>query len=170
MSSDATRYAPALRLAQSLLSRSTLPRKEAVLISDFQKTGWERQEEISLPDGAVLTPISVAAVETANLGRDLREVPAHVVLRRRARDGHGRRDEPQHVHGQGPAGQARRSTGGWSIHANVSVEPNATASVTFPAMTVADQMRATVRAGTDALPPTTSSTSCCRRAGPFRSC
>ena len=30
VSSDGTRYAPALRLAQSLLSRSTLPRKEAV--------------------------------------------------------------------------------------------------------------------------------------------
>ncbi len=37
VSSDGTRYAPALRLAQSLLSRSTLPRKEAYLISDFQK-------------------------------------------------------------------------------------------------------------------------------------
>jgi hypothetical protein len=32
------------------------------------------------------------------------------------------------------------------------VEPNAAASVTFPAMTVANAMRATVRAGTDALP------------------
>ena len=51
-----TRYAPALRLAQSLLSRSALPRKEAYLISDFQKTGWERQEEIQLPEGATLTP------------------------------------------------------------------------------------------------------------------
>ena len=44
--SDATRYAPALREAQSLLSRSDRGRKEAFLISDFQKTGWERQEEI----------------------------------------------------------------------------------------------------------------------------
>jgi len=66
VSSDATRYAPALRLAQSLLARSALPRKEIVLITDFQKSGWERQEEISLPEGAVLTPVSVAALETTN--------------------------------------------------------------------------------------------------------
>jgi hypothetical protein len=52
VSSDATRYAPALRLAQSILSRSALPRKQAVLISDFQRSGWEKQEEISLPEGA----------------------------------------------------------------------------------------------------------------------
>ena len=34
----------------------------------------------------------------------------------------------------------------------VSVGPNASGSVTFPAVTVAAPMRATVRAGTDALP------------------
>src|SRR4030095_3289468 len=34
----------------------------------------------------------------------------------------------------------------------VSLEPNSAASVTFPALTVASPMRATVRAGTDALP------------------
>ena len=34
----------------------------------------------------------------------------------------------------------------------VTIEPNAAASVTFPALTVANAMRATVRAGTDALP------------------
>ena len=46
ITSDATRYGPALRYAQSVLSRSSLPRKEAVLISDFQKTGWARRAEI----------------------------------------------------------------------------------------------------------------------------
>ena len=59
--SDSTRFAPALRVAQSLLTRSALPRKEAVLISDFQKTGWERHEEIHLPEGATMTPVSVAS-------------------------------------------------------------------------------------------------------------
>lgn len=34
----------------------------------------------------------------------------------------------------------------------VTIEPNAAASVTFPALTVANAMRATVRAGSDALP------------------
>ena len=55
VSSEATRYAPALRWAQSHLTRSALPRKEVVFISDFQKSGWERQEEIHMPEGTVMT-------------------------------------------------------------------------------------------------------------------
>ena len=67
LSSGATRYAPALRLAQSLLSRSTLGRKEVVAISDMQRTGWERPEEIQFPEGTTFTPISVAPVDPANI-------------------------------------------------------------------------------------------------------
>ena len=53
VSSEATRYAPALRLAQSLLSRSDRCRaKRPISSRDFQKSGWERQEEIQLPEGA----------------------------------------------------------------------------------------------------------------------
>jgi hypothetical protein len=151
VSSDATRYAPALRLAQSLLDRSNLPRKEAVLISDFQKSGWERQEEIKLPEGATLTPISVASVDTAS------QSVSSVKFQRTSFSG----EERVMV----TAGITNRSTsavkdlpvkleidGRLVDTRNVSVEPAATASVTFPAITVANQMRATVRAGTDALP------------------
>lgn len=67
LSSGATRYAPALRLAQSLLSRSTLGQKEVVAISDMQRTGWERPEEIQFPDGTTFTPISVATPAPANI-------------------------------------------------------------------------------------------------------
>ena len=49
------------------MSRSDRSRREAFLISDFQKTGWGRQEDIRLPEGATITPISVADMETANL-------------------------------------------------------------------------------------------------------
>src|SRR5690606_6052323 len=66
-SSGATRYGPALRLAQSLLSRSDRATREAYLISDFQRSGWERQEEIALPEGATLTPVSVSEPATADL-------------------------------------------------------------------------------------------------------
>ena len=38
----ATRYAPALKLAGSLLGESPLPRREIILISDFQRRGWEQ--------------------------------------------------------------------------------------------------------------------------------
>ncbi len=67
LSSGATRYAPAMRLAQSLLSRSTLGRKEVVAITDMQRSGWERPEEIQFPEGTTFTPVSVAASDTANV-------------------------------------------------------------------------------------------------------
>src|SRR5438876_915000 len=44
--SGGTRYGPALKLAQSILNRSSLRRREAVIISDFQKTGWTGSEDV----------------------------------------------------------------------------------------------------------------------------
>ncbi len=67
LSSGATRYAPALRLAQSLLSRSTLGQKEVVAITDMQRSGWERPEEIQFPEGTTFTPVSVAPVDPRNV-------------------------------------------------------------------------------------------------------
>jgi len=151
LSSDATRYAPALRLAQSLLSRSPLPRKEAVLISDFQKSGWERQEEIHMPEGAILTPISVAEQETKSLAvtslkfqrssfSGEERVMVTAGLTNRSAD--AVKDLPVKLEIDGRLIDTRP----------VSVDRNAAASVTFPAVTVAAPMRATIRAGTDALP------------------
>ena len=151
VSSDSTRYAPALRLAQSLLSRSSLPRKEAFLISDFQASGWGKREEISLPDGATLSPVSVGAIETANVA------VTSIKFQRTSFSG----EERVMV----TAGITNRSTNavkGLDVKLEVdgrlvdtrpvSIEPSAAASVTFPALTVAAAMRATVRAGDDALP------------------
>jgi hypothetical protein len=50
-----TRFAPALRLGQKLLSESDRPRREIVLVSDFQRRGWEAREDIRLPEGATFT-------------------------------------------------------------------------------------------------------------------
>ena len=49
--SGATRFGPALKLAESILSRSPLKRREAVLISDFQRSGWSGSEEVRFPEG-----------------------------------------------------------------------------------------------------------------------
>ena len=51
LSSEGTRYAPALKLASQIISASTLPRREVVLISDFQKVGWANRNEITFPAG-----------------------------------------------------------------------------------------------------------------------
>jgi hypothetical protein len=150
VSSDGTRYAPALRWAQSLLTRSQLPRKEAVLISDFQKTGWERQEEIHLPEGATLLPVSVAEPDTANLA------VTSVAFDRGTFSGEERVSVT--------AGLTNRSSAAVTLPVkleidgrvidtrNVTVAANASGSVAFPQFTVAvPSLRGTIHAGTDAF-------------------
>jgi hypothetical protein len=66
-SAGTTRYAPALKVASSVLAESSLPRKEAVLVSDFQRAGWQPDEAFRLPGGAVFTPIAIAPASGANL-------------------------------------------------------------------------------------------------------
>src|SRR3977135_4270038 len=66
VNSDGTRFGPALKLAQSILGQSSLKRREAVLISDFQKAGWGNAEDARFPEGMTLTTASVAK-ETANI-------------------------------------------------------------------------------------------------------
>ncbi len=150
LTSDGTRYAPALRTAQSLLSRSSLPRKEAYVISDFQKTGWERQEEIKMPEGAELKAISVASLETKNLAvtsvrfqraafQNEERVMVTAGLTNRSAD--GVKALPVKFEIDGRLVDTR----------TVSIGANATGTVTFPAVTVAAPMRAVVRAGTDAM-------------------
>jgi hypothetical protein len=149
VSSDGTRYAPALRYAQGVLSRSTMPRKEAVLISDFQKSGWERQEDIHLPEGATLAPISVAEAETADLSI------ASVVIARASFTGEERVTLTVGLTNRSTAAMnnvpVKLELDGREIGARTaSVGPNASASVTFPPFTAAEaNMRAVIHAGTD---------------------
>ncbi len=63
----ATRYGPALKLAGSILSESALPRREAILITDFQRGGWQGSDGVRLPDGAVLTPMAITDTGKPNL-------------------------------------------------------------------------------------------------------
>lgn len=58
--SGPTRYAPALKVAGSILSESLLPRREVILISDFQRNGWRGVEGARLPEGSLLTPVPVS--------------------------------------------------------------------------------------------------------------
>lgn len=64
----ATRYAPALALASRLLAASTLPRREALLISDFQRAGWRDAPEARLPAGASLTWADVGGGAEPDVG------------------------------------------------------------------------------------------------------
>jgi hypothetical protein len=75
--SGGTRYAPPLRVAQKLLAESKRPRREVVLVSDFQRRGWEARDDVQLPAGTAFVPVDVTdgptadvAVTTATLRRE----------------------------------------------------------------------------------------------------
>ncbi len=67
LSSEGTRYEPALKLAAQILSASNLPRKEVVMISDFQSVAWGRRDDVQLPAGASMTVVDVGGTPTTDL-------------------------------------------------------------------------------------------------------
>ena len=149
--SGATSFGPALKLAGSLLIESTLPRREVVLISDFQRRAWGSADGLRLPAGTVVTPVSVAAAAGTNValtplalrrvpfaGQERVEVTAGVVNRGTT----SVNDVPLTLEIDGRPAQQRVA----------SVEVGASASVTFEAAVVPDvNTRITVRAGDDGL-------------------
>ena len=62
-----TRYGPGLKLAQSILDGSTLPARELVVISDFQRRGWTGEEGVRLPAGANVRTIPITDPVGANV-------------------------------------------------------------------------------------------------------
>lgn len=54
-----TRLAPAVALARRVLGASTLPARELVVVSDFQRSAWDLGDEVEMPTGTVITPIDV---------------------------------------------------------------------------------------------------------------
>lgn len=62
-----TQYGPALKLAGSLLVESRLPRREVILVSDFQRSGWLPDDTLRLPGGTTLSTVTVEGVTGPNL-------------------------------------------------------------------------------------------------------
>jgi uncharacterized membrane protein len=67
LSSEGTRYEPALKFAAQILSASNLPRKEVVMISDFQSIAWGRRDDVHLPPGTAMTTVDVGGGQPADL-------------------------------------------------------------------------------------------------------
>jgi hypothetical protein len=61
-----TRYAPAFAVAQRLLESAERPRREVVVISDFQRSGWDGQELPRMPASASVTAVDVGDPTTTN--------------------------------------------------------------------------------------------------------
>src|SRR3989442_796584 len=152
VTSGATRYGPALKLAESILSRSPLKRREAVLISDFQKTGWSGSEDAKFPDGMTLTTASVASPSTANLS-----VPS-VSFGRAAFSGQERVTVTAGLSNKGDEPlkdiPVVLTVDGHDIEtARAAVAPHASASVAFAPFTlVGANVRGSIHAGSDPLP------------------
>jgi hypothetical protein len=152
VTSGATRYSPALKLAESILSQSTLQRKEAVLISDFQKTGWSGSEDVHFGEGITLTPISVASEGVSNVS-----VPS-VAFSRAAFSNQERVTVTAGVSNKGADDvkglQVSLEIDGHPIESKpVDIAANAAASVAFAPFTLANPgVQGVVRAGTDGFP------------------
>jgi hypothetical protein len=146
----ATQYGPALKLAGSLLAESLLPRKEVIVVSDFQRRGWQPDDTLRLPGGTVITTAVVAGASGPNLAL----TPATLL---RTRDA----GQPERV--TVTAGVLNRTaTAATAIPVQlemdgrivqtlpIDVAANASATVTFaPVSIAATTTRATVRLGTE---------------------
>jgi hypothetical protein len=147
----ATRYGPALKLAGSILSESALPRREVILISDFQKTGWQGADGVRLPDGSTVTPLSVGGGDTANVA------VTPVSLQRSAFSGQERVAVTAGVINRGSRPVAgldvTLEVGGRAQQTQrVAVDANGSGSVTFTPFTPEGRdTRGTVRIAADAL-------------------
>jgi hypothetical protein len=151
-----TRYAPALAVAQQLLEGAERPVREVVLISDFQRAGWDGQELPRMPAAAKVTTVDVGDPATTNalvtgvdVTRDAREgVDRAVVAARLARKG------------TRPVADARVTLelNGREVESKrVALPASGAASVTFAPVAVPDaatrgSVRLTMPAAEDLLP------------------
>ncbi|HXD75282.1 MAG TPA: BatA and WFA domain-containing protein [Vicinamibacterales bacterium] len=148
---DSTRYGPALKLAESILLRSTARRRETILISDFQRAGWTGSEDVRFPEGYTVTPVSVATPNADNLA-----VP-QVTFSRQAFSGQERVTVTAGIANRGATPQdvpVSLEVEGLPIQKqSVKVGPNTSASVTFTQFTLDKPIvEGTVKAGSDPMP------------------
>ena len=151
--SSATRYAPALKLAGGILSASDRPRREVVLISDFQRTGWDGEAAVRLPAGTALSPVAITDASTTNAsvagvsfaresvsGRERVRASARLVNTGNEQFG----DLPVTLELNGREVQTR----------SVTLEPNGATTVEFGAVPLAgEEVRGAVRIPDDNLVP-----------------
>jgi hypothetical protein len=149
----ATRYAPALKVAGSILAESTLPRREVVLISDFQRSGWKGEEGARLPPGTTLSPVRI----DSPLDRPNVSVSGVSMARSTFAE------QERLTVTAGLVNRTERPVTGLSVRLEVgnipvgtrtvSIDPGGTATVSFDPFTLsASNMRAVVRIAPDALP------------------
>ena len=155
--SRATRYAPGLRHAERVLAASTLPRREVILISDFQRNGWDldagEMSSIRFPQGTVVTPVSIAGGAEPNV------TIASVAFRRSLSAERERAVPTARLTSRGESGPrvvpVTLEVNGRPLETrSVALGANGAATVEFPPITLASGgiTRGVVRTPDDALP------------------
>jgi Aerotolerance regulator N-terminal/von Willebrand factor type A domain len=148
----ATRYEPAFKLAQRVLAESKLPRREVLLISDFQRVGWDGRDSPSLPAGTTINKVDLADAKTSNIAvtsvdfrRDYAEDRERVAITARLVN---RSAEPRTGH------SVTLQLNGRDVETKqVNLAANAAATVDFAAAPLpAGTTRGVVRSADDALP------------------
>ncbi len=148
----ATRYGPALRAAAGLLESSALPRREIVLVSDFQKSGWDREQDTQLSPGVALKTVLVGETGTANAS-----IVAMAFARQEAAGGERVTASARVVNRSAAAVEGREIVlevdGHREDTRQVSLAPGALGTVEFaPFALAAKPVRITVRLASDSLP------------------
>jgi hypothetical protein len=144
----ATKFGPALKLASSMLAESLLPRKEVIVVSDFQRGGWLPDDTLRMPGGTQVTPVVVEGAQGLNLA------VTPVALLRTSEGGQERITVTASV-----LNRTATPAANVPIHLEVDGRPvqdlqisagaNASASVTFAPLTITSaNTRASVRLGT----------------------
>ena len=152
LSADGTLYGPALKLAQTILEESEYPNREAVIISDFQRTGWKGDEGVVFPPGTMVDAVLISDEATPNAA------VAAVSLRRDFFSGQERMTATARVvrrQGEAPADRTIvLELDGQEVQTQtVSLDPTGSATVTFEPFTLSDlYTRGSIRLDPDALP------------------
>ncbi len=149
-----TRFGPALDLARTVLEQSNLPGKHAVVISDFQRAGWDGDEGARLPPGTTVDPVVVTGPYNGDLAI------GQLLFQRSYRDGLERIETIARLVNSGERAvdevEVALELDGRPVgSAQASLEPSASALVTLPAFTLSEPFtRGSVRLPADDLAAT----------------
>ena len=149
VTSGATRFGPALKLAESITVQSAMPSQQVVVISDFQRSGWTGIEDVRFGDNVELVPVAITTEDGANLSIrsvSFERTPFSGQERVTATTGVvNRSDEPA------ANIQVVLQIDGLDVETEtVTVAPEAAASVAFSPFTLAEEgIHGVIRAGSD---------------------
>ena len=150
--SRGTKYAPALKLASKIIDESDLGRREIVLITDFQKIGWDGDDDVELPPGTQLRPVDLSDASASNVAVTSVELHRAMVAGRERVTVNARLTNT----GDKPANGlpvALRLNDREVEKKTVSLAPNSAGTATFSSVALPNGLtQGVVVAGQDALP------------------